>query len=120
MIEAQQKLRGLTSRIPTSRIPTSRLVTSGMVPKTAQCYGVGSVPTVLPGLLPTAARLRRFGYGLASFLLIVVLPSIFWCAITYGLAKLLAYDIGLTPLALVGSVLATFLTIIRSSLTINR
>jgi hypothetical protein len=125
MIEAQSKLRALTSRIPTSLIPTSlistsRLLPSGMVPKAAHPHGLGSVPTVLPSLLPTAARLESFCYGIASFLLIVVVPSAFWCGVVYGLAKLLAYDIGLVPLAVLGGVLVTFLTIIRASLTINR
>jgi hypothetical protein len=106
MIEVQSKPPGI---MPPGLVPLGPV------------RGQGSVPAVLPPLLPEPMQTPAALYDEAgSLLLIVLLPTAFWCGVISGITHWLGGDIGLTMLSCVALVLAGFLLIVRASLTIDR
>jgi hypothetical protein len=107
MVEVQEKRVGSVGTATVCCLPPVATLT-------------GSVPNVPPQLLPTAMVRAASTFDLGSLLLIVALPSLFWCGVIAVVASLSSYDIATAPLAVVGAVLASFLAIIRASLMIDR
>ena len=82
---------------------------------------VGSVPAVRP---QSAARpsspLALLSDEIFSVMLIVVVPTLFWCAMISGAASLMGAEIGMAALGCIALVIAGFLAIIRASMMIDR
>jgi hypothetical protein len=104
---------------PNIRVTATR--SQGMVEvQDKQVVSSGSVPAVLPTLLATIPTRAAATHDVASILLIVALPSLFWCGVIAGVAALSSYDVTTAPIAFVGALLACFLIVIRASLMIDR
>jgi hypothetical protein len=71
-------------------------------------------PTLSSGFSPT------FYDEIASLLLIVVVPTAFWCGIIVAIRSLIGLETGGAGLSCVGLAIAGFLLIIRASLMIDR
>jgi hypothetical protein len=95
---------------------------SSLVPlRSAGSQSAGSVPAVRPG--PSARPSGSFATlsdDIFSIMLIVVVPTTFWCAMIAGAAALFGTGIGSTALACVGLAIAGFLAVIRASMMIDR
>jgi hypothetical protein len=89
---------------------------------TAPRHTTGSVPVILPRLLPPQRGLTETALSneLGSVLLIVVMPTLFWCAVINGVRSLLGLDTSLAVLGCAAAAIAGFLLIIRASLMIDR
>jgi hypothetical protein len=108
MVEVQDKHSGLAHQ----RLSTGLTVQRG---------GSGSVPAVLPNLLPSRSPVgSSLNSDIASLLLIVVVPTGFWCALFCGVRSLIGLDTSVAALTLVGLVISAFLLIIRASLAMDR
>jgi hypothetical protein len=116
MVEVQDKPAGIISHLGGDR------------------RGSGSVPAVRPPLLPSRAMPNAatlsptlssgfsptFYDEIASLLLIVVVPTAFWCGIIVAIRSLIGLETGGAGLSCVGLAIAGFLLIIRASLMIDR
>jgi hypothetical protein len=81
----------------------------------------GSVPVVMPQMLSShASTTASLTHDIASLMLIVVVPTVFWCAVLSSVRSLLGWDTSFAALACVGLLIAGFLLVIRASLTIDR
>jgi hypothetical protein len=84
----------------------------------------GSVPVVLPSLTaaitPTVPSLAACANELFSITLIVVLPTLFWCAIISAVRSLIGLETSFAALSFGGLLIAGFLLIVRASLMIDR
>jgi hypothetical protein len=82
----------------------------------------GSVPVVPPGLLAAhvVSSPSNLWFDVTSVLLIVVIPTVFWCAVVSGARWLLGWDTSMLALSCVGIVIAGFLVIVRASLAMDR
>jgi hypothetical protein len=103
--------------------------TAGLISSSdAKLGSPGSVPIVLPDLVaamapaaPMLARtLQRLASELTSFVLIVVMPTVFWCGTINGVRSLFGLNTSTTALSCLALVIAGFLLMIRASLMIDR
>jgi hypothetical protein len=89
-----------------------------------QQRNTGSVPAILPRLqVPGIMRPAHYSAlfnEICSVVLVVVLPSVFWCAVISAGRSLLGLETGAAVLSCVGLVIAGFLMVVRASLTIDR
>jgi hypothetical protein len=118
MVEVQDKLSGRRSGRSSSLISSSD----------HQRRSTGSVPVVLPHLVaamapPGPALSGSLGVmvdELSSLVLIVVIPTAFWCGTVNAVRSLLGLDTSAAALSCLALAIAGFLLIIRASLTIDR
>ena len=87
---------------------------------TGQQRYTGSVPAVLPRLLPPAPASSALANEIGSLLLVVVMPTAFWCSAINAVRSLLGLETGVAALSCTGLAIAGFLLIIRASLMIDR
>jgi hypothetical protein len=95
---------------------------SSLVPlHSATLHNAGSVPAIRPE--PSASPSSLFAMlsdEIFSVMLIVVVPTAFWCAMISGAASLLGAEIGMATLGCIALAIAGFLAIIRASMMIDR
>lgn len=88
---------------------------------TTQLYAIGSVPVILPRLLPPAQTPSVIGSrNLCSLFLIVVMPTAFWCALINAVRSFMDLETGTVAMTCIALVIGGFLMIVRSSLMIDR
>jgi sorbitol-specific phosphotransferase system component IIC len=84
------------------------------------CISAGSVPLVPPKPQPSHPdAATELPHTIASLLLIVVMPTAFWCAVLVGVRSLLGWETSSVAVSCVALVIAGFLLIIRASLAMD-